>query len=306
MPPELAAQFMASLNRARESSEPVVMDYSLPMFDGERYYEMRMVRDERGHIVCVVRDMTDRRRAEALLGESREVLRLTADRNKDLAGRLIASQEEERRRVARELHDDLSQKLALLAIQVDQLGKEANLTRAFTDVIRDISRLSAEIASDVHGLALRLHPSKLEALGLLAALESVCHEISAQHGIAVEYSHDGVPGDVDAEVSLCLYRVTQEALHNVVKHSGARRASVRLTRDGDNLYLQIADQGAGFDTRAVEHSGLGLVSIRERANFLGGRVVIYSAPGGGTRIGVRVPLSPERRDVPGIERRRSA
>ena len=217
----------------------------------------------------------------------------------DLAGRLIAGQETERHRIARELHDDLSQKLALLTIDIEQLARGALMR--ITGVarrVRSISKRSAEIASDVHRLSHELHPTKLEALGLVAAVRTICRDVSHQHGIDVDFSHTRVPTAIPPQVALCFYRIVQEALHNVVKHSGAKQASVKLTGGDDALDLAIADPGLGFVPSTTGSTGLGLVSMRERVNFLGGRIAIHSAPGRGTRIGVRAPLERSRADTP--------
>jgi PAS domain S-box-containing protein len=290
MPPELAQRMVAALEHAASSPEPVIVEYTLPVHGDERHWEARLVADERGQIISIVRDMTDQRRFEHRLGQSEKILRAVRDRNEDLVGRLIASQENERRRIARELHDDVSQKLALLSMRLDQLHRDETSV-PLRGAIRDVWRQSVEVATDIHHLSHRLHPSKLEALGLQSALETVCRETSQQHGLVIDCEISGVPPDLDFNVSLCLYRIAQEALHNIVKHSDASHASVRVCRSGGDLDLHIADQGAGFSPVDAEGTGLGLVSIRERASALGGRVAISSTPGRGTRIDVRVPLA---------------
>ena len=160
--------------------------------------------------------------------------------------------------------------------------------------IRDLSDRAGEIASSVHLLSHELHPSKLEALGLVAAIESHCRDIRNQHDVAVEFQSSGVTTSIAPDLALCLYRIVQEALHNVVKHSGADKASVQLTRDRDSLVLHIADPGAGF---APEEHDRNRTRSRQHARARppsGGKLVIHSAPGSGTRIGVRVPLEPTR------------
>jgi PAS domain S-box-containing protein len=275
MPPALADMFMDALDRASRSPEPVVVEYELPM-DELRCYEARLVDAEHGRFLSMVRDVTESKRAQEL--------------NRDLAGRLIASQEDERQRIARELHDDLSQKIALLNIEIDQLVGELKADE-HRSRLRKISLDAAGIATDVHNLSHELHPSKLQTLGLVAAMQSLCRDVSRQFGVDVAFSAAGLPESVDPNVSLCLYRITQEALHNVARHSGAREASVRLTRDDDGLSLQIADPGIGFDPR-VQHAGLGLISMRERVSFVKGQLAIHAFPGGGTHLDVRVPLAP--------------
>jgi signal transduction histidine kinase len=291
MPPDLADIFMDALGRACASSDPVVLEYALPIQGIVRYYEARLVSDERDRVVGIVRDVTDRQVNVEMLHRREADLRVSYERNRALAGRLIASQELERERIARDLHDDLSQKLAVLNIDLDQLtrGLERDAPHLVATA-QETSRRAAEIASDVHDLSHQLHPSRLKVLGLIQAMQGVCRDVGNQHGIVVDFSHEGVPSGVSPATSLCLYRITQEALHNVAKHSGSRRAAVRLSREQGLLYLQIADQGVGFEPESFDGSGLGLVSMNERVNHLGGRLIIRSAPGAGTRIGVRVPL----------------
>jgi len=292
MPPDLVPTLMDAIARAQHSSDPVVVEYSLPIQGIVRAYESRLVCDERGRIVSIVRDVTDHQISRDMLTRRESALRASHDRNRDLAGRLIDSQEAERERIARDLHDNLSQKLALLNIDLDQLtrrleGRDADLA----DDARAAGVRAAEIATDVHELSHQLHPSKLRMLGLIRAMEGICRDIAIQHDIVVDFTHEGVPPNVAPATSLCLYRILQEALHNVVKHSAAARAEVRLVRDRDTIYLRIDDQGVGFDPEHLDGTGLGLVSMRERVNHLGGRLSIVSARGEGTKIGVYLPLT---------------
>ena len=242
-------------------------------------------------IVGTFWDITDRKEAEAALRTSELALRATNSELQDLAGRLIAAQEAERARIARDLHDDMSQRLALLTIEIDQFGRRAGRSDTHADDVKRISDRAAEIATDMHRLSYQLHPTKLEALGLVPSIQSVCRDVSNQHGVQVEFKHYLVPPDLDPEIALCLFRIVQESLRNVVRHSGASRALVRISASEGELRLQIADQGQGFDVDALGRSGLGLISMRERVKFVGGDIVIRSAPGNGTRIGVRVPCT---------------
>lgn len=275
MPAELAEMFMKALEQVQETGDPLVVAYELPI-DGLRYFEARLVPSDAGRVLSIVRDVTESKRA--------------AELNRSLAGRLIASQEAERQRIARELHDDLSQKIALLNIDIDRFSEELSGDAQRTR-LKQISSQAGEIASDLHQLSHELHPSRLQNLGLIESLRALCREISQQRGLTVTFTHSDLPLNVDPNISLCLYRVTQEALHNVSKHSRAREASVQLTREGNDAYLRIADSGVGFDPALVE-DGLGLVSIRERVGLLRGQLAIHARPGTGTRIGVRLPLVP--------------
>jgi PAS domain S-box-containing protein len=270
MPPPLAETFMDAIERVFQNDETVAVEYELPLYE-LRHFEGRVVRVGPDRVLTIVRDTTDAKRA--------------ATRNLELAGRLIASQEAERRRIARELHDDVSQRMALLTIGLDQLKPHCD---ADGQRIQTLSESIRQIALDLGHLSHELHPSRLQALGLVPALRLLCQDVSHQRNLQVLFTHDLVPDDVDADVSLCLYRITQEGLQNVARHSQAREAEVHLAADADCLTLSIADSGVGFDSKTA-HAGLGLVSMRERAALLGGHVVIHTSPGGGTRIGVRVP-----------------
>jgi signal transduction histidine kinase len=297
MPPDLAETFMDAIARAQSSTDAIVVEYSLPVQGILRGYEARLVCDDRTRIISIVRDVTERQINVDMLNRRDTALRASHDRNRDLAGRLIASQEAERERIARELHDDLSQKLALLNIDLDQLTQRLEVRASdLAHDARETTKRASEIAADVHELSHQLHPSKLKMLGLTRAMESVCREMGVQHDVDVDFTHEGVPNSVSPATALCLYRILQEALHNVAKHSGATHADVRLVRDRGALFLRIDDSGAGFEPELREHTGLGLVSMRERVNHLGGRLSISSAPGAGTQIAVHVPL------MPGVER----
>jgi PAS domain S-box-containing protein len=274
-PAELAETFMDAIQRASDSSEPVVIEYDLP-FDPPRSFEMRIVNAGSDRVLTMVRDVTASRRAAAL--------------NHDLAGRLIASQEDERQRIARELHDNLGQEISLLKLDLDQLASKMPADATQSRLL-EIAERSGALATDVHYLSHDLHPARLHTLGLVASMRSLCRDTKSSVGVEVTFDHEGLPATgVDANVSLCLYRILQEALNNVGKHSRARTASVRLTVDDDALSLHIADSGVGFAPQSVETEGLGLVSMRERVGFLNGKLAIHSRTGGGTRIGVRIPV----------------
>ena len=280
MPSPLADIFVDAFERARTTDDPIVLDYELPL-DELRHFEARFVPADNGRVLSVVRDVTESKRAIEL--------------NRALAGRIIVSQEQERQRIARELHDDLSQKIALLNLEVDQIADEVPV-EAHRARLEIVSSQIGEIAGDLSNLSHRLHPSRLQSLGLIESVRLLCSEISQRRQVNIEFSSSELPPAVDPRVSLCLYRIAQEALHNITKHSQARDASVELTREGNEVYLQIADTGIGFDPVALDRAGLGLVSMRERVGVLKGNLVINATPGGGTRIGVRVPLIPSPRE----------
>ena len=275
MPPPLGDQMMNALERASQGGDPVVLEYELPM--GEpRHYEARIVRMEADRLLSIVRDITELKQASEL--------------NRELARRLISSQEVERQRIARELHDDIGQRVAALNIELDRGAMEAGSEpqRAY---LRRLSAQASEIAIDVHRMSYELHPSKLRLVGLVAALQSLCSEVSKQRNLDVRFTHATMPPVMDAAVSLCVYRIVQEALHNVARHSHARGAQVSVSGEDGEIFLEISDSGVGFDPNHVRHGGLGLVSMRERAADLNGHLTIDAAPGRGTQISVRIPAA---------------
>jgi PAS domain S-box-containing protein len=207
-----------------------------------------------------------------------------------IGGKLIEAQEEERSRIARELHDDICQRLALLSMELEQANRGSNSDRS--PKLDEIRRHCAEIAVDVQALSHKLHSSKLEYLGLASAIRSYCREFSQQHDVSVQFADENVPNFLARDVSLSLFRVTQEALQNALKHSGIRQFSVVLRSTENEVQLEVSDRGAGFNVeRAKLDSGLGLVSMQERAHLVHGTFTIESAENGGTRILVRVPLA---------------
>jgi signal transduction histidine kinase len=302
MPPDLAVRFERAFEEALVSHEPVVIEYALAIESGRFEYEARIVRYGDDKILTIVRDVTARKASERALIEGEAALRDSHVHNRTLAARLIVAQEAERQRIARDLHDDLSQKLAVLNIEVSRLAANGlPEVRRRADII---SSSVHEIAAHVHDLSHELHPSRPEAMGLVPAIRGVCGDISRQHGITVEFRDEDVPSTIDAAVSLCAYRIVQEALRNVVKHSGATRARVELTGLSTALELVVADEGCGFVPDTAGLAGLGLLSMRERVKLLDGEIRIHSEQGAGARLDVRIPLtaSTTRRSAPGGQR----
>jgi signal transduction histidine kinase len=208
--------------------------------------------------------------------------------------RLLEAHEEERTRVARELHDDISQRVALLAIQLDRVSLNHPASAAdLKQAIEEAGRQTAELGNDIQALSHRLHSPKLEYLGLAAAIESLCGELSARHGVTIDVRSENIPRDLPPEMSLCLYRVAQEALQNATKHSGSRHVEVSLRGTATEVLLTVRDFGTGFDPQdALKGRGLGLVSMKERLNLVGGELSIESQPVLGTAIHARVALRP--------------
>jgi len=217
--------------------------------------------------------------------------RVMASDDARLARRLLQAQEEERARLARELHDDISQRLALLAIEVVQLSEmlpaSAIEARAFAATVRqDI----AQLGSDVQALSHRLHASALEVYGLVNATERLCRQLRARHQVRIEFVARDVPAVLDSIVALNLFRILQEAIANAFKHSGAGALSVMLHGTPQHLRLTVADDGRGFDVSRAK-AGLGMITMRERVGLVGGELSLESRPGEGTRLTASVPMS---------------
>jgi signal transduction histidine kinase len=204
-----------------------------------------------------------------------------------LAGRLIAAQETERGRIARDLHDNLGQKLALLCMEIGSLSARSHVvTPALADAITSLSERARDIMRDVHCLSHDLHPPKLELLGLSPAIAGLCRDMSSRFSVRIEFRETVGRPSVPPNAALCLFRVTQEALQNVVKHSGATAATVQLTHARQTIRLRVADDGKGFAGSSNDGAGLGILSMRERVQMAGGRIAIRSVPGQGTRVAV--------------------
>lgn len=229
------------------------------------------------------------RASASALTASEARLRDAAAAARDFAGRLIHAQEDERSRLSRELHDDVTQRLAALALDAgrrERLAASPEEAAALASVRAGLARLSG----DVHALSYRLHPSILADLGLAAALESECERVTTVEGLPVAFAAAGVPDVVPPPVALCVFRVAQEALRNVVRHARAARASVTLTHDAADLVLTVEDDGIGFAAdRPRPRPSLGLASMRQRVLAVEGALRIDSGPGKGTRVELRVP-----------------
>jgi signal transduction histidine kinase len=210
----------------------------------------------------------------------------------ELAGRLIDAQEQERSRIGRELHDHISQTLGVLTIRLDQLRADAATPPLLAESLTALRESARDITQDIHDLSHRLHSSALDYLGLVPALQRLVAEVSSRHDVVIEFTHGGLPASLPSDVALCLFRVTEEGLTNIVKHSHAKLARVDARGAADGIHLTIEDTGDGFDTGILEHrAGLGFVSMRERLRVLGGRVSVTSVPERGTTIEVLVPAT---------------
>ena len=208
-----------------------------------------------------------------------------------LSGRLIEAQEEERKRIARDVHDDYSQRLAMLAIDIEELEEKVGDTSQETKQQLDVlyERIS-ELGADLHSLSHQLHSSTLETLGLVAGTKAFCEEFAETEHVQVDFTHENVPRNISGDVALCLFRIVQEGLRNIKKHSSANKANVRLECSGGNLHLTVSDQGKGFELGIrTEGGGIGVWSMQERLRLLGGRFRIQSYPMQGTRIDAWLP-----------------
>lgn len=219
-------------------------------------------------------------------------LKLSEMSLRELTGRLIHAGEQERSRIARELHDDISQRMALLQIGLEQLEQTSVEPRSSDrKELRKLAQVASQVSHDLHSLSHRLHPARLDLQGLVPATEAFCKEFSAQQELAIKFLGHDVPDQIPMEVAICLFRIVQESLRNVVKHSQSSEAKVELSCNGDGIELCVSDSGIGFDPESADvKGGLGLISIRERLRLVGGSLVVKSEPLRGTRICVRVPL----------------
>jgi PAS domain S-box-containing protein len=225
---------------------------------------------------CIFQDITERKRAEEALSS--------------MSRKLIEAQEHERARIARELHDDINQRLAMLAVELEQLKENPSEVGSR---VQELRRQTTEMSNDVQALSHDLHSSQLEYLGAVAGMKGWCKEFGDRQGMQIDCRHD-VRSTLPTEIGLCLFRVLQEALHNAAKHSGEKRIEVQLREEPGEIHLIVSDSGRGFDVEAVKQGkGLGLTSMRERVRLVDGTFVIDSKPMGGTTIHVRVPLDSE-------------
>ncbi len=223
---------------------------------------------------------------------NRRQLELAKERQSQLSGMLINAGEQERSRVASELHDDYSQRLALLALGMENVAETIPTSaQEATRQLHELVDSASELGADLHTLSHHLHSSTLERLGLVPGVRAFCKEFQAQQGVRVEFTHNEIPQAIHSDAALCLFRIVQEGLRNVSKHSGANEAQVRVYQDGKKLIVVVIDQGSGFDTRKVGmKEGLGILSMEERVHLLGGQFKIHSEPGKGTQLEAWLPL----------------
>ena len=245
-----------------------ILDTGVPRFNQERSFA--------GYIGSCV-DITDRKLAETALA--------------NVNRRTIEAQEQERTRIARELHDDVGQRLALLAVNLSQL--QQHVAPEIRGRVGELKNQASEIATDIQAISHRLHSSKLESLGLATAMRSFCNEFGGQQKVEIDFEIHNLLDPLPPDISLCLFRVLQEALYNSAKHSGGRYFKVRSWAVPNEVHLTVSDFGSGFDKEAAKASrGVGLISMHERLKILNGTLSIESQPKRGTTIHAFVPIKP--------------
>jgi PAS domain S-box-containing protein len=282
--PDDRALFIGSVDKLTSQNPTTQISYRVLRPDGSVVWlekNARALFDEKGRmlrVVGMVKDITERKQAEEALAR--------------LSRRLIEAQEQERTRIARELHDDIGQRLAFLAVEIEQFRQNSpDLPAEVRNGMGELQNQTSEIATDIQSLSHELHSSKLEYLGIAAAMRGFCGQFGEQQNVEIDFKIPDLPSPLSPDISLCLFRVLQEALHNSAKHSGVRHFEVRLWGASDEIHLAVSDSGAGFDSEAAkEGRGLGLISMEERLKLVKGTLSIESQPKRGTTIHARVPL----------------
>jgi len=241
----------------------------------------------------LIQKIEELQRTKETLTESESTLRKSQDNLRSMAGKLLSIQEEERRLLAREMHDDLTQRLAILAIDTGKLQQQLeSQPKPFQDEIRQIKEQIVKLSADIHDISRQLHPAIIDDLGLVDAIKSECSSFSNREGILISYESKNIPDDIPNNIALCVYRITQEALRNIAKHAHVKEAEVSLARVDNGINLYVRDSGVGFDPATIHgHRGLGISSMEERVRLIQGELSIQSQPGQGTVIKLWAPLS---------------
>ena len=281
--PEDLEAYETAVAEARDKRGPYAAEFRVVRKDGDlrwisakgKFYFTQNGEPER--MLGMATDITERKLAEETLAS--------------LSGRLIQAQEAERSRIAGEIHDDFLQRLAMLSIDLEHFAKYLDRDSEGNERLRELWDRVGEFGSDLHSLSHRLHSSTLENMGLVAALRSLCAEFSDYHSIDVNFVEENLPHNIPREVALCLFRITQEALQNVKKHSRADSAEVQAEGLEQKIHLSISDCGTGFEQGAASRQrGIGIRSMEERVRLVGGQFAIHSRPMEGTKIDVWVPI----------------
>jgi PAS domain S-box-containing protein len=293
--PDDLESVMATVSEALKSRQPFSKEYRLRRNDGAYRWMFDVVSPRVngdgsfGGLIGSAIDTTDQKLAQQALEK--------------VSGQLIEAQEKERSRIARDLHDDICQRLALLSMELEQADRVSSRSPTATGTsLEEIRKHCSEIANDVQSLSHQLHSSKLDYLGIVAAIRGFCKEFSRQFEVDIEFLERNTPTHLPKDVSLCLFRVAQEALHNAAKYSGVNRFTVEMTGKEDEVQLFVSDAGAGFDVEiAKKNGGLGLLSMQERIHLVCGSFSVESKPWLGTKVIATVPLVVVKELSPGIK-----
>jgi PAS domain S-box-containing protein len=281
--PEDRGTLETAIAEAREKRGPYSVELRIVRPDGdERWISAR------GKFYCAPNGDPER-----MLGMAADITerKLAEEALNSLSGRLIQAQDEERSRIARELHDDFQQRLAMLSIDLEDLANYVEGNSEASDRLHELWNRVGELGSDLHVLSHGLHSTTLDNLGLVAALEALCAEFRDYHSIDVNFAEENVPPNIPNEVALCLFRITQEALQNVKKHSSAESANVRVEGLEHEIHLSVFDTGSGFDSSAASlREGIGIKSMEERVRLVEGHFAIHSRLGEGTKVEVWAPI----------------
>jgi two-component system, NarL family, sensor kinase len=284
LPPELAEPLEEHFHRVLESGEPSTMEYSLVIRDRVRFFETRIVKCGQSKLLSIVREVTERKYAETELQQ--------------LSSRLLSLQDDERRRIARELHDGTAQNLFAISVNLENLQHpKVALTSGGLELVKECQELCEDSLREVRTLSYVIHPPALDRVGLIPTLEWYIDAFVRRSGIKVQMHADKAIGRLPLEMEMDLFRIVQEGLSNVVRHSGGNIASVLIERRKDQVVLQIKDNGRGMprgvNADATDRVGIGIPSMRERLRRLGGQLEVKSAADGVALV-ARVPVSAER------------
>ena len=290
LPRDLIDLWMSATHRTFETGQPSALEFTYPSPGGASDWEERFIPQfapdgSVESVLIIGRDVTERKRLEHIAETNRQEIRA-------LAASLLTAQEEERRKVSRDLHDQICQQLASLAFDIGGLVADRPRPEDVEKRLRALQARVVQASEETRQIAYELHPSILDDLGLAASLRSLCKGFSARTAnVKLKFTSDVLPASVPREVASCVYRVAQEGLQNIVKHAKAKHASIAIALHNGNVILTVADDGAGFDLETIRgRGGLGLIGMEERARLVNGKLYIVSQPGHGTRIALEVPL----------------
>jgi PAS domain S-box-containing protein len=293
-PRQMLDIWIPAMERTRDTGQPETVQFTFPRPGVGTEWELRIIPEFAPDgavetLLVIGHDITERKRLVEIADAGREEIRA-------LAASLLTAQEEERRRVSRELHDQICQQLAALAFDLGGFAAQPPRPAHARAQFRALQARAVKASEETRHIAYELHPSVLDDLGLETSLRDLCQRFSRKTGnIAVQFNSMKLPSPIPREIASCLYRIAQESLNNIAAHSGAKRASLELAAQDGTLRLTITDNGVGFDLSAARgQGGLGLISMEERSRMVNGKLTISTQPGSGTTIAVEVPLSSQK------------